>query len=294
MRKLLMVAALTLLPLTAHAQVTLDCSGDATGPWNKVMADAVTNSSIRTLLVPTGQCFFNSRPMPNTVGVTVKGQGIAHSALIAAYHPGSTTEQFIHFDGGTPGARGGGMVGLTICKTGNSGGRAIMVSGYNDSQRAGYLLFDDLYITTCASGSWWRNFDIDGINIQDPGGQGVRNITIRDSYGFCATDANIYARNAVHLTIRGGAYVIGTGTCAGVGKIRITGGGSQLANSTDFSIDTKVYGDIVLEQCDIGHVSGIVTGNVSIATSCTNRGALVAQVNGTITNSAGWKIPAGW
>lgn len=304
MKRLLLIpgviALLVLLPAQMTVQPALNCTGtDAAVELNGIVKASETNGQIRQVFLPVNiTCYFKTRPNPITTSLTLVGLGgsLAHSTIERAYAPLSTTEQFLHYNGGVKGQRGGGIRHIEIVAgnvfettTPTVGGRAIFLSAIDSDFRPGYMLFDDIYITARENGNWWRNIDVDGVNASEQGKQGVRNVTIRDSFLFCASDANIYARNAVHFFVRGGASVVGTGTCQGSGKIRITGNNTATTNTTDFALDTTVYGDIILERCHIGYVAGIVTVNVQISSSCTSNGTIVSQINGKLTNNAGWR-----
>lgn len=275
------------------AEPVLDCSlPDAAVSWNQIVTDSLSDPTLRVARIPSGACVFKTRPLFINNGLNWIGAGIGNTVLIRDYAPSYTTEPFFQFGGGSPSSRGGGIRRAGILANGFQGGRAILATGVDATNRAGYMKFSELYITAANGGNWFRNIDVDGGNILTSGTQGLRNISIIDSYLFCASDANIYGRNVVHFEVRGGASVVGTGTCTGVGKIRITGEDHEFGKSTDFVISTKVYGDVVLERCHIGFISGNITQNLVINSTCSGNGTSVAQINGTVDNrpTPRWKV----
>ena len=262
---------------------------DNAGPWARMLEDCVKNN-FRKLILDFGDYNFKSAPAPLPFALDIEGVGGSDSKLVRAYQPKSQDEPFLHWNGAA-GERGGGLRDMmVVIGDGTTEGRMIYVTGLDEEHRGQWMRFDHVAINgypPSGDGQCWRAFEIDGVNIATQGTQGVRDIALTDCWLYRASDAIVMVRNGTQFSMRGGG-------CASRGasraRIVIDGGGAPLANTTNFELDTYIAGDVILRNCDNGHVSGIIGGDLIIEATA-GRGKSVALVGEKVSNSApGWTV----
>jgi hypothetical protein len=262
---------------------------DNVEPWRRMLAECISGN-LRKLILDVGDYRFGSMPSSLPIALDIEGVGGSNSKLMRNYLPRSRDEPFLHWTGES-GERGGGMRDMMVVIGDDTiDGRMIYITGLDEWHRAQWMRFDHIEVNgypPSGNGRCWRTFDLDGTNIATPGTQGVRDISLSDCWLYRASDAIVMVKNGTQFNMRGGGC---GGRGAGRARIVIDGGGTQLSNSTNFALDTYIAGDIVVRNCDNGHVSGIIGGDLIIDETA-GRGKSVALVgNEVINNSRGWII----
>lgn len=262
---------------------------DNSGPWAR-MIDHCAKNNIRLLELGSGDYIFRSRPMPIPFSLNVVGVGSGMSRLVRAYQPEAQTDAFLHWTG-KDGERGGGLRDLMLVMGDNTtGGRMIYLTGLDEFHRPHWMRFENIVVNgsiPSGNGQCWRTFDLDGMNIAVKGTQGIRDVSLLNSWMFRGVDACVRVANGTQFDMRGGG-------CSSRGEWRprivITGGDTVLTKSTNFRIDCYISGDVILENCTNGFVSGNIGGFLHIK-STAGQGKSVAFTGGGVTNEAAdWQI----
>jgi hypothetical protein len=262
---------------------------DNVQPWSRMLQECVKNN-LRKLILDFGDYSFKSMPSTLPFALDIEGVGGPDSKLIRDYQPKSEDEPFLHWSGET-GERGGGSRDMmVVIGNGTTDGRMIYITGSDELHRPQWMRFEHVEVNgypPSGDGRCWRTFEINGVNIATQGTQGVRDITLTDCWLYRASDAIVMVRNGTQFSMHGG----GCGSRgAGRARIVIDGGGSPLSNTTNFELDTYIAGDVVVRNCDNGHVSGIIGGDLVIEATA-GRGKSVALVGAKITNaSSAWIV----
>jgi hypothetical protein len=257
---------------------------DNVGPWAQMLEDCAKNN-LRKLILDFGDYRFKSAPAPLSLALDIEGVGGADSKLLRDYQPKTLDEPFLHWTGDA-GERGGGMRDIMVAiGDGTADGRMIYITGTDVEYRAQWMRFDHVAVNgypPLGDGRCWRTFEVDGTNIATQGTQGVRDISLVDCWLYRGSDAIVMVKNGTQFNMRGGGCA---SRGAGRARIVIDGGGSTFSNTTNFELDTYIAGDIVVRNCDNGHISGVIGGDLIIEATA-GRGKSVALVDGKVNNTS--------
>jgi hypothetical protein len=276
-----------------------DGATDNTANFNTLTAAACTAGS-RSILFPAGIYFFASKPNAIGCGLIILGQGSGSApnhngtGLIANYDESTATNGFITFNGNfsTVSGTGCGLENIGIFKaTGHTGGVGWKLTGSDDNHRAGFCHTRSVQIGSyIAGGTFNYGIYVDGSNNVTSGSEGIRDVTLIDTWVNSATTKTVWLDNATHLHWYGGAVYGGSSGSAG---ITVTGqgtAGSATQNSTDIILDMTVFGDLTIDKANNVFFSGFVLGgNVSV-TSNTTKSRVSGFTDGTVTNSSATSV----
>ena len=253
------------------AAESMKCDGktDDTPAFNALIAGAFSDSGppqapveLQTIQLPAGKCRFASAPNIIPAGIKIAGSNGNRNGtwLIADYNEANHQNGFLTWDGSfraAGGGLGGGLEHVHISKgSAKTGGTAIRLIGVNDDHRAGFMMFNDLYINSVfgAPGYWHHHFVADGTCCTAQGSNGIRDIILSNFYFGQSKSPqdgeSILILNAVHAYLTNGLVF-----ASEHGGIRISG-----LDGTDnrMSHDVLITNVNILGSLYIGNTDGIV------------------------------------
>lgn len=167
------------------------------------------------IFCPQGSYLFSTKPNAIDGGVTLQGEGMGRTVLIRGYAEADATRGFIDMtcSSGRSNA-GGGLSNLQISLgAGTSGGSAINIES---SSTVGNGLLTIQEVNVSGAGSCNYSLRLDG-SAKTASPQGVRTVTVLNSYFFQADIQGIYAKSVNHLSIvNTGVFATGANPNAGL------------------------------------------------------------------------------
>ena len=242
--------------------------------------------------VATSYYGFATKPNPIGCGSWVVGGGngstnSAGTSLVYTFNETTPTNGFLTWDGSylSNKGTGGGLANISLYKMTNNGGAAIKLTGSDDNHRAGFFTISDVVVSGSGGAQWNKDLLIDGSCCTTLGGQGIRDVHIRNFWAAVASDgdAAILFNNAVQVMWYGGEiFPAGVGTPG----ITITGAGAGTSASTNiFLSDVYIIGNVVTDFAANVHFNVAIGGDFTSSANTTTC-QVFGSVAGTITNNA--------
>lgn len=280
---------------------SMKCDGktDDTSAFNALITAAVTDRGpaaapveLQTIQLPPGKCVFASAPKPVPAGIKILGNANRNGTwLIADYNETAPENGFLTWNGSFKAlgsGAGGGLEHVHISKgSGKTGGTAIKLMGSDDTHRAAFMVFNDLYINSSfgAPGFWHHHFVADGGCCTTKGSNGVRDI-ILTNFHFGQSQPpqegdSILIRNTVHFYVSNGLIFTSP-----KGGIHVTGmDAAENHSSHDVLIsNVNIEGSLIFENVVGATYSGWLAGR--LATTATATKCYIAGiVEGAIDNA---------
>jgi hypothetical protein len=283
-----------------HAD-SMKCDGksDDTAAFNLLISSAVSDVGpaaapieLQTLQLPGGKCRFASAPKFIPAGIKILGNANRNGTwLIADYNEVAPQNGFLTWDGSfraMGSGLGGGLQHVHISKgSGKTGGTAIKLVGSDDNHRAGFMLFEDIFINSVfgAAGFWHHHFIIDGSCCTTNGSNGVRDIILNDfHFGQSEppqTGDSILIRNAVHVYLSNGLIFTSP-----KGGIHVTGvDAAENRSSHDVLIsNVNIEGSLTFENVKGATYNGWLAGKL-VTTPTATKCYISGVIEGAIENA---------
>lgn len=255
---------------------------DCTPALNVAALNAWATGDPRIVIGP-GDFFFKSRPMEFTKGIRLAGVSKFHTRLFRDYDVASPNEGFLTFrelkdpDLGT--TRSSAVMDMAIACTGASNGGSMIVAT-TDGPVTGFLELAGLKVShNNLGGSYQRALLIDGRANQLAGGQGYRDVNIRDCFFFAAPGGqSVQFMNVTNMTAQFFAQ----------GTVLISGAPVPYGHSTYGTFDLLCLDQVTVDNADLvltrGYVRTFMHG--AGASRCKHAGPTDSYTNlGAVSNA---------
>jgi hypothetical protein len=245
-----------------------------------IAAAAALNA--RKVYIPGGNYYFNTRPAAINHGITVLGEHISHTILNRNYSPGSNTEPFLDWRGGTE--SGGGLDRVFLKAAQGTNGVALRLFATDATHKPDFFHIGQVVIShIVASTSWYINCLVDGTNAPVSGGNpGVRDLDVEELYCFGAT---LYGLDCFHCRGLHANFIYSDG------DVLITGGTDPNSSAdqatTGFYIDRLQAdgSDLSVSNSQIVFIGHATAGSTTVAATTLN--VSIYGSLGTVTNNGG-------
>jgi len=240
---------------------TVNSASDATPTFNAALAAiAAGTSKTRTLYLPPGLYWFNTKPNNITASTQIVGAGMNRTYVYKNFVTANPGDGIFNFRGGPGiGSQSSGVYALNITSLASptsSGG--CLISGVSSPNTEGftgiigYVICRDLYLTSGGSGHDYAIY-LDGSN---PGVY-VRTFYITNCVIFGGALGAMYAYSCINLNVTGCDFVNAGGALNTGGKVVLSGPPNYPTQA--FIQAHKLSGGVELDRC---HQTTIIAGGI--------------------------------
>lgn len=250
---------------------------DNTPALNAAIAYCNANGQYKTIKLRATTYYFSSKPsVINAQGIILRGISMSETALIVNYNEADNNTGFITFQGA--GSNGGGLVDLSIYKAAGKTGGTLVALIANAAEEAGFHSIERVTMSTAGAGAdYFQCLLVNGAANQLPGGQGLRDLMIKDIFLFTALTSTCCADfiNATNLMAEG---------VWANGPVIIDGIGTSLTDTTTASVGGHFLGGLYFQNCQYAYGSGTATGGLFFETTALDCAFSGVVPSGLITN----------